>query len=189
MNKYDMAEQLQALLFAAEDENKEIEVDDEMRDIPGFEGRYAVTRDGQVWSYITHRFLTLRADKDGYLRVHLHDSNGKEKLMGVHRLVAMAYIPNPENKPTVNHKSEVKTDNRVENLQWATMAEQNAHGTRLARIGAALGKHVYCVELDQEFPSIRATCEALNLYPAGIRNCCNGKQKTCGNYHFKFISE
>ncbi|MCD8094546.1 MAG: HNH endonuclease [Ruminococcus sp.] len=57
--------------------------------------------------------------------------NGYRRECSVHRLVALAFIPNPENKPTVNHLNEDKKDNRVENLECATNAEQNVHGTRI----------------------------------------------------------
>lgn len=67
-----------------------------------------------------------------YNKMHKYEQhsiliNGEDKLLKIHRLVAQAFIPNPENKPTVNHINCIKTDNRVENLEWATMREQNLH--------------------------------------------------------------
>jgi hypothetical protein len=62
----------------------------------------------------------------GYLEVHFR-IDGKDKIFKVHRLVAEAFIPNPESKPQVNHKNCIKTDNRVENLEWATNGENQLH--------------------------------------------------------------
>ena len=78
--------------------------------------------------------MKLQTNHNGYLVVGLKAKNGKHKIERVHRLVAMAFIPNPDKKPTVNHLNEDKTDNRVENLEWATMAEQNAYGARMNKI-------------------------------------------------------
>ncbi len=71
----------------------------------------------------------------GYRVVSLR-CNGKDIRPFIHRLVAMAFIPNPENKPTVNHINEIKSDNDVANLEWATMKEQTNHGTRTMRATA-----------------------------------------------------
>lgn len=68
-------------------------------------------------------------DKYGYYRICL-SYNNKRKNYSVHRLVAMAFIPNPENKPTVNHKNGIKTDNHVYNLEWATQKEQKEHSIK-----------------------------------------------------------
>ena len=106
-----------------------------MKDILGFEGRYAITSCGKVYSYKAKKFLKPRVDKDGYLAVSLScGGRNHKKYCFIHRLVALAYIPNPENKPTVNHKDEIKSHNYVGNLEWMTMAEQNVYGTRLERV-------------------------------------------------------
>lgn len=68
-------------------------------------------------------------DSDGYLKVTL-TNNGTRKSYLVHRLVALAFLPNPESKPTVNHKNGIKTDNRVNNLEWATNKEQKIHAIK-----------------------------------------------------------
>ena len=104
--------------------------------IEGYEGLYAISSIGNVYSHHLNRLLVPKKSKAGYLRVTLCKGNQSHKTFSVHRLVAVAFIPNPDLKPTVNHINEVKTDNRVDNLEWATMAEQNAHGTRIARARA-----------------------------------------------------
>jgi hypothetical protein len=78
-----------------------------MREIPNYEGLYAVTSCGKVWSYRSKRFLTPRKSKKGYLTVLLCNK-GNMREFKIHRLVADAYIPNPDNLPQVNHKDENK---------------------------------------------------------------------------------
>ena len=93
-----------------------------MKDIPGYEGKYAITEDGQVWSHSHNKFLVQNIDK-GYYKV-VFTINNKSKNFLVHRLVALTYIPNPDNKLTVDHINRNRLDNRVENLRWATKEEQ-----------------------------------------------------------------
>lgn len=93
--------------------------------IKGFES-YVVSREGKVVNTRTGRVLKYDYTNVGYARVTLSE-NGKLKREAVHRIVAKHYIPNPDNSKFVNHKNGVKTDNRVENLEWVTCQENTVH--------------------------------------------------------------
>ena len=105
------------------------------RDIEGFEGKYQVSNMGRVksltrkvWNYTKPgRILKPGMKENGYLHVSLRNGDKSEKHAHVHRLVANAFIPNPNNLPEVNHKNLNKEDNRVENLEWCTSRYNKAH--------------------------------------------------------------
>jgi hypothetical protein len=101
-----------------------------MKDIPEYEGLYAVTEDGLVWTYPNYihngRFLKSSITKCGYEQVVL-SKNGKTKHFYVHRLVAQVYLLQEENRNFVNHKNGIKTDNKVSNLEWVTPSENKQH--------------------------------------------------------------
>lgn len=89
---------------------------------------YAISRDGAVWSYRRKKWRALAVDKRGYLRLTIvHDVTKKITTNLAHRLVAMAFLPNPDNKPQVNHKDGDKKNNHSSNLEWSTNLENAKH--------------------------------------------------------------
>jgi hypothetical protein len=102
-----------------------------MKQIEGFEN-YLISVDGKVFSLKTMSFLKLRKNREnGYLRAELYNNklnnNKKSKNLSIARLVAKAYLPNPENKPTINHIDGNKENNMLCNLEWATYSENMKH--------------------------------------------------------------
>lgn len=100
---------------------------EQYKDIKGYEGKYQITSWGRVFDVDKQRFRTLETHNKGYLRVDLFDKNGKRKHHKVHRLVAEAFIPNPDNKPQVNHIDGNNQNNSITNLEWVTDAENKEH--------------------------------------------------------------
>jgi hypothetical protein len=105
--------------------------------IKGFEGLYEICEDGQVFSIVQTNSRRIRALKPwgngiGYLKVNLY-KDGKQHKRYVHRLVAEAFISNPENKPNVNHRDCNLRNNRADNLEWCTQSENILHAVKLGR--------------------------------------------------------
>jgi hypothetical protein len=97
------------------------------KDIENYEGKYQISTKGRIRNIKKGNFLTPSPDTKGYTRVNLWGCGGY-KTKKVHRLVSLAFIDNPENKEQVNHKNGVKSDNRLENLEWNTSNENIQHG-------------------------------------------------------------
>ena len=158
-------------------------------DIADYEGLYQVSSLGRVKSLGNYKsskekILKPFSNKDGYLNVKLC-KEGKRKQYLVHRLVAKAFIPNPENKLEVNHKDEDKTNNKVENLEWMTCKENINYGTRNERSRKSQSRPIYGINIKTndriEFPS---TAEAgrNGFNHSNIVHCLKGRRKSHKGY-------
>lgn len=159
-----------------------------MRDIVGFEGLYKVTSCGQIWSCRKNRFLKAVGGKGNYQMIGLWDLNHKVHLDYIHRIVAKAYLPNPDHLPEVNHKDEVRDNNCVNNLEWCNRHYNMNYGNRDWK-ALKKGKPVYCVELDKRFPSILSAAKATGVAESNLGSLLRSKtldDHTLGGYHWRY---
>ena len=158
------------------------------KDVVGFEGLYRVSDKGKVHSVARKdsigrkcggRMLTPRYDKDGYLRVTLH-KNGKHKTRFIHRLVAGAFVPNPNGYSEINHRDENKVNNYANNLEWCTREYNNNYGTRSERSGQAQSKKVKAINIEtNEVITFNSTVEVgrKGYDQGGVAKACRGVYK------------
>lgn len=157
---------------------------------PILENKYMVSNLGRIRSLykilednVHIKIIKPKLKRNGYYQVQLGGGN----YFTVHRLVAMAFIPNPENKTTVNHKNGIKTDNRVENLEWNTMLENNIHA-----YVSGLKKTVPVLQFNlrgkfiKEWQSAISIEKKLGIFASNICVACQGKQKTAGGFIWKY---
>jgi hypothetical protein len=111
-----------------------------MKDIPGFEGLYAITPEGQVYSYRSNQYLRPEITRLGYIRYGLY-KDGKRKKLLAHRLVAEAYIPNPDNLPEVSHLDETRSNNHMSNLAWSSHKENCNMPEHKSRLSDSLNQY------------------------------------------------
>ena len=178
------------------------------KEIKGYEGLYEVSDCGNVRSLVCYspkrgdyskrsnpKLLRQATTHDGYKRVTLSRA-GRMKSITVHRLVAIAFIPNPSNAPAVNHIDECITNNHVSNLEWCTSKENSNHGTLRQRIKERLSKHhhlakpVIQMTLDgkeiRTFPSTREAARQLGIRSENISRCCKGQYSHAAGYKWKY---
>lgn len=173
--------------------------------IKGYEGLYEVSDLGKVRSleryvtrgnhniYVRERILLPEIDKNGYVQVVL-SKNGKGTMRKIHKLVADAFIPNDNSLPMINHKNEIKYDNRVENLEWCDVIYNNNYGTARKRTRQTqmfeYGKPVVKKDLQgnvlESYPSTREAGRQNNTTATQIRRVCQGKQHTCMGYVWEY---
>lgn len=170
---------------------------------------YYITKDGRVYSKKPSGLKELaQREINGYKVVKL-SKDGKTKNHKVHRLVAIAYIPNPENKPQVNHIDENKHNNKVNNLEWNTAKENNNHGTHNERVSQSLKtseaakvangsrkiKVCQYIYIDDEKVIIKiwdSATDAMNdgsFNDSTIAKCCKGKRKTHKGFYWEYYKE
>lgn len=172
------------------------------KDIKGYEGLYQVSNLGNVKSLnygrtCKERILIPCKKPNGYLNVEL-SKNCICKKFYVHRLVAKAFIENPDNLPQVNHIDENKLNNRVDNLEWCSYEYNNNYGThnermlktRKLRNSKNAERPVLQFTKDckfvNEYPSIREAARCTGINHSHICSCCKGLLKTAGGYIWKY---
>lgn len=162
---------------------------EEWTDVKDYEDKYQVSSIGRVRNKITHRILKHALNKNGYHRVNLFNESGMKSKF-VHRLVAQAFIPNPENKPQVNHIDEDKTNNMVSNLEWMTAKENNNHGTRNERSSRKQSIPIIAINLktgeSRKFYGTNECARQLSLDSGNICKVLKGRLKQFKGYVFKY---
>lgn len=170
------------------------------KDIEGYENLYQVSNYGNVKSLerydrlghlIKEKMLNKRNIK-GYLRVCL-SKNGKYKLYSVHRLVAQAFLPNPDNLPCVNHKDENPLNNNEDNLEWCTVKYNTNYGTSISRRAKSHSKPINQYDLNGNFirkwDSATYVEKELGFYHNHITACCKGKLNQAYGYIWKYAED
>ena len=168
------------------------------KDIDGYEGLYEVSNLGRIKSLRDkngnrEKILKTIKDKDGYLKINLWKED-KMKTFRVHRLVATAFISNPNNLPTVNHIDENKENNVADNLEWMNLSQQQRHGTcqqrRVEKLtNGVLSKQVYQYTKDEKLVAIWKSvneCKRNGFCKSHISACCNGKLKSHKGYIWSY---
>ena len=184
---------------------------EEWKDIKDYEGLYQVSNWGRILSLNYHRegkaeLKNPSEDKDGYLKVNLW-KNGKYKTCKVHRLVAETFLPNPENKPCINHKIEGDEGKKINmvifnedgsinkektSIEWVTREENNNYGSHNERSAKARSKPVLQFSLTGEFirewPSAMEASHQIGIAQPNICNCCRGKLKSTGGFVWRYAT-
>lgn len=143
--------------------------------MPGYEGLYKVSDAGRLISP-SGRLIEGTRNHDGYLRVNLR-KGGNVQQKCLHRLVALAFVPNPENKPEVNHKNGRRDDCRAVNLEWCTHSENQLHRYRVLGSGGNPKRAVICLTTGETFGSIAEAANRTGSRASAVCACCHGKLK------------
>jgi len=171
-----------------------------VRDYPD----YDVSDSGLIYSHKTHKILKQSTNHNGYKSIELFNKDGSKRLL-VHRLVAIAFIPNEDELPQVNHINEIRSDNRVENLEWVTAKQNIHHGSCMARrrahtdystekrkeiarrVNRRSWKKTKNLTTGEVFKNAMAASKHYGITHSNICECCNGKRASAGGYRWAFV--
>ena len=169
------------------------------KDIPKYEGLYQVSNKGRVKSYrkptkfhCPDEFvLKNTVSNSGYAHVTLYDGKSRKKFL-VHRLVAEAFIPNPEGLPQINHKDENVLNNEADNLEWCTAKYNNKYGTAALRAAITKGQKIEQYLPTGEYLATYA-CLSVAVMITGVSahtigDCCAGHSQTGAGYVWRYAS-
>lgn len=160
--------------------------------IKGYEGLYEVSNYTRVRSLKTGKQMAQQIGYDGYVRVAL-TKGGRQRSLFLHRLVAIAFLPNAKSFPEVNHKDEDKQNNFPENLEWCTHKYNANFGTRLRRMAISNYEPVIQYSKDGKeiarYASQKEAKERTGIKGNHICSCCKGKRKTAGGYVWKYANK
>ena len=152
------------------------------KDIQGFEN-YTINTIGEVYSKRTKKNLKPYIDKDGYYIISL-SYNGKKKKISAHRLVALNFIQNPDKKPQVNHINGIKSDNRLENLEWVTASENIIHSWTIGLsdkcrnvLSTIHNRSIINIENGVFYGSIKEASEKENINYSTLKAMLTGQNK------------
>ena len=163
------------------------------KDICGFEGRYQISNLGNVKS-LPRKDKFCKRDNEMILKTFVCGSGYQEVILSkkrqrtpklIHRMVAEAFVPNPDGKREVNHKDGNKFNNEWTNLEWVTPSENINHSYKILN-NKAYSRKVKCVETKDVFSSLKEAADSYCLQLPLIWKCCNGRQKTTGGYHWEY---
>lgn len=156
---------------------------------------YLVSDDGQIMSKRFNKILTPKMNWDGYHRIQIWKEN-KNQFVSWHRIIAETFVPNPENKPYINHKNGIKSDNRAENLEWCTQQENIIHAwkTGLSKHKnnkAGCSKAVIQMDLFgneiNSYPSQMEAQRQTGIPHSNISYACRHPNSVCHGYKWKFV--
>lgn len=152
---------------------------------------YEVSNLGRVKSNQPNKkekILKNRVSKFGYIRVMLQNRNVKKESL-VHRLVCLAFLPNTGNKPQVNHINGIKSDNRLENLEWCSVLENMFHSLNNGRNKKSVSVIRYLGNKATIYHTIKSASIDNEVSTASIHQCLKGKSKTCNGYKWKYLKD
>ena len=161
---------------------------EEWKDVKGYEGLYKISNKGIV---INNRGIPIKAKDNGkgYLRFNLSKGNRNYSTVYLHRVIAEAFIPNPNNYPEVNHIDEDKQNNKISNLEWCSIRYNRLYGTRIKRYSEKNKKKIIGTNIENKktiYLDGVIDCIQYGFNKSAISNCLQGLSKSSGGYMWSY---